>query len=42
MRITIPTAGNVREVPDARVVYADIDPAAVTMSRRLLSDNRMR
>jgi hypothetical protein len=40
----IPTVGNVheiaqREVPGARVVYVDIDPVAVTMSRRLLADN---
>lgn len=37
----IPTAGNVHEVaqstnPDARVVYVDIDPVAVTMARQLL------
>jgi hypothetical protein len=40
----IPTAGNVHEiaqrvVPGARVVYVDIDPVAVTMSRKLLADN---
>jgi hypothetical protein len=41
----IPTAGNVHEVaqraaPDARVVYADIDPAAVAEGRELLAGNR--
>lgn len=40
----IPTAGNVHEIaqcsrPDARVVYVDIDPVAVTMSRQLLAEN---
>jgi SAM-dependent methyltransferase len=40
----IPTVGNVHEVaqagaPDARVVYVDTDPVAVTHSRSLLSDN---
>jgi hypothetical protein len=40
----IPTAGNVHEIaqrsnPATRVVYVDIDPVAVTMSRRLLADN---
>jgi O-methyltransferase involved in polyketide biosynthesis len=40
----IPTAGNVHEIaqrvnPAARVVYVDIDPVAVTMSRRLLTGN---
>lgn len=40
----IPTAGNVHEVaraaaPDARVVYADIDPVAVTHSRTILKDD---
>lgn len=38
----IPTVGNVHEVaqaadPDARVVYVDIDPVAVTCSRRILA-----
>jgi S-adenosyl methyltransferase len=41
----IPTAGNVHEVaqqaaPDARVVYADIDPVAVSEGRELLAGNR--
>ena len=41
----IPTAGNVHEVaqqaaPDARVVYADIDPVAVAEGRDLLAGNR--
>lgn len=40
----IPTVGNVHEVaqsvvPDAHVVYVDIDPTAVTISNDLLSDN---
>ncbi|MCX4094916.1 SAM-dependent methyltransferase [Nocardia sp. alder85J] len=40
----IPTAGNVHEIaqavnPAARVVYVDVDPVAVTMSRRLLAGN---
>ncbi|QIS21336.1 SAM-dependent methyltransferase [Nocardia terpenica] len=40
----IPTAGNVHEIaqrrnPAARVVYVDLDPVAVTMSRRMLIDN---
>jgi SAM-dependent methyltransferase len=40
----IPTLGNVHEVaqeanPDARVVYADIDPIAVEQSRNLLTGN---
>jgi SAM-dependent methyltransferase len=40
----IPTAGNVHEIaqrlhPGARVVYVDIDPVAVSASRRLLQDN---
>jgi len=40
----IPTAGNVHEVaqsaaPDARVVYVDRDPVAVTMGRKLLAGN---
>jgi hypothetical protein len=39
----IPTVGNVHEVladegADARVVYTDIDPVAVLMSRRILAD----
>ncbi|MCM6773860.1 SAM-dependent methyltransferase [Nocardia sp. CDC159] len=39
----IPTAGNVHEIladlgVDARVVYTDIDPVAVVMSRRILRD----
>ncbi|RDI69457.1 SAM-dependent methyltransferase [Nocardia pseudobrasiliensis] len=39
----IPTAGNVHEIladleVDARVVYTDIDPVAVVMSRRILAD----
>ncbi|QIS21715.1 SAM-dependent methyltransferase [Nocardia terpenica] len=39
----IPTAGNVHEIladlgVDARVVYTDIDPIAVVMSRRILAD----
>src|SRR6478752_152162 len=38
----IPTVGNVHEVarsadPDARVVYVDTDPVAVTLSRSLLA-----
>lgn len=41
----IPTVGNVHEVaqsanPDVRVVYVDIDPVAVTHSRRILAGNR--
>jgi SAM-dependent methyltransferase len=40
----IPTAGNVHEVaqqiaPDARVVYVDIDPVAVSHARALLAGN---
>lgn len=40
----IPTAGNVHEIalranPAARVVYIDVDPVAVTMTRRLLAGN---
>ncbi|MEO3781150.1 SAM-dependent methyltransferase [Micromonospora sp. B11E3] len=40
----IPTVGNVHEiaqtiVPDARVVYVDIDPVAVAHSEQILSDN---
>ena len=40
----IPTLGNVHEVahevkPDARIVYADIDPIAVQQSRALLAGN---
>jgi len=40
----IPTAGNVHEIaqrlhPGARVVYVDVDPVAVSASRRLLADN---
>ncbi|MEV7630153.1 SAM-dependent methyltransferase [Actinoplanes sp. NPDC089786] len=40
----IPTAGNVHEVaqaadPEARVVYVDLDPAAVDHGRRLLAGN---
>jgi SAM-dependent methyltransferase len=40
----IPTAGNVHEiaqraVPDARVVYVDVDPAAVAHSREILAGN---
>jgi SAM-dependent methyltransferase len=40
----IPTVGNVHEIaqrahPEARVVYADIDPIAVSHSRLLLADN---
>jgi SAM-dependent methyltransferase len=40
----IPTRGNVHEVaqkaaPDAKVVYVDIDPVAVSHSRQLLADN---
>lgn len=40
----IPTVGNVHEIaqkitPDARVVYVDNDPVAVTLGRRLLADN---
>lgn len=40
----IPTVGNVHEVataadPDTRVVYADIDPVAVTHSRAILDDD---
>ncbi|MFI5783631.1 SAM-dependent methyltransferase [Nocardia sp. NPDC051570] len=39
----IPTAGNVHEILadldiDARVVYTDIDPVAVVMSRRILAE----
>ncbi|RKT52997.1 SAM-dependent methyltransferase [Saccharothrix australiensis] len=41
----IPTVGNVHEVarrvaPDARVVYVDHDPIAVTYSRNILGDDR--
>jgi hypothetical protein len=40
----IPTAGNVHEIaqrltPQARIVYVDIDPIAVTLGRRVLADN---
>jgi SAM-dependent methyltransferase len=40
----IPTLGNVHEaaqgiIPDARVMYVDIDPIAVQQSRTLLGDN---
>ncbi len=40
----IPTAGNVHEIalradPAARVVYIDVDAAAVAVSRRLLAEN---
>jgi hypothetical protein len=40
----IPTVGNVHEVtqrvaPDSRVVYADVDPVAVTLAQRLLEGN---
>lgn len=40
----IPTVGNVHEVaqainPDARVVYVDVDPVAVTHGRALLANN---
>jgi SAM-dependent methyltransferase len=40
----IPTVGNVHEIaqaakPDARVVYVDSDPVAVTHARQLLADN---
>ena len=40
----IPTAGNVHEIaqqrdPDARVVYADVDPVAVAHSRAILAGN---
>ncbi|MBB5911701.1 SAM-dependent methyltransferase [Nocardia transvalensis] len=40
----IPTAGNVHEIaqrlePGTRVAYVDIDPVAVTVSRRLLAGN---
>jgi S-adenosyl methyltransferase len=40
----IPTVGNVHEIaqeanPRARVVYVDVDPVAVTISRTLLADN---
>jgi len=40
----IPTVGNVHEVaqrvvPDARVVYVDIDPVAVTHSKQILTKN---
>ncbi len=40
----IPTAGNVHEIaqrlrPGARVAYVDIDPVAVSVSRRLLAGN---
>jgi hypothetical protein len=40
----IPTVGNVHEVahrddPEARVVYVDIDPVAVTHSQAILADN---
>src|SRR5262245_41805592 len=40
----IPTAGNVHEIvhavnPAARVCYVDIDPVAVTISRKMLADN---
>jgi SAM-dependent methyltransferase len=41
----IPTVGNVHEVaqeiaPDARIMYVDIDPVAVSHARALLADNR--
>ncbi|WP_460695666.1 SAM-dependent methyltransferase [Nocardia thraciensis] len=41
----IPTVGNVHEVaqgrnPEARVVYADIDPVAVAHSQAILADNK--
>ena len=41
----IPTQGNVHEVaqqaaPDARIVYADIDPVAIAHSRAILAGNR--
>ncbi len=40
----IPTQGNVHEVaqaiiPDARVVYVDVDPVAIAHSRTILADN---
>jgi len=40
----IPTVGNVHEiaqraVPDARVIYVDLDPIAVTHSRQILAGN---
>src|SRR5690242_6751281 len=40
----IPTVGNVHQVardatPDARVVYVDVDPVAVTHSRAILGDD---
>ncbi|WP_133903764.1 SAM-dependent methyltransferase [Actinophytocola oryzae] len=36
----VPTAGNVHEIaPDARVLYVDNEPVAVTHSELLLSDN---
>lgn len=40
----IPTQGNVHEVaqqadPDARIVYADIDPVAIAHSKAILADN---
>jgi SAM-dependent methyltransferase len=40
----IPTAGNVHEVaqqarPDARVVYADVDPVAIAHSKAILAGN---
>lgn len=38
----IPTAGNVHEVaPEARVLYVDNEPVAVTHSELLLSDNEL-
>lgn len=41
----IPTVGNVHEVaqaadPDTRVVYVDLDPVAVTYSRRILAKSK--
>jgi S-adenosyl methyltransferase len=41
----IPTVGNVHEIaagiqPDARVIYVDIDPVAVTYSQTILEGNR--
>jgi hypothetical protein len=40
----VPTAGNVHEIaqglaPDARVVYVDVDPVAVTHARQMLEGN---
>jgi SAM-dependent methyltransferase len=40
----IPTVGNVHQIaqaaaPDARVLYVDIDPVAVTHTRQILADN---